>query len=94
MCGIFAFLNHLVPRKREEIIKILLGGLKRLEYRGYDSAGSCDEGLFACPEQRNIFVQFPSASGCAMRWTALVLFLRGTCLVCSSPICAHARVFV
>jgi glutamine---fructose-6-phosphate transaminase (isomerizing) len=37
--GIFAYLNYLTPRTREEIISILLTGLKRLEYRGYDSAG-------------------------------------------------------
>lgn len=37
--GIFAFLNFLAPHSREEIILILINGLKRLEYRGYDSAG-------------------------------------------------------
>ncbi|XP_069741764.1 glutamine--fructose-6-phosphate aminotransferase [isomerizing] 1-like isoform X2 [Narcine bancroftii] len=39
MCGIFAYLNHLVPRTRREILEILFKGLQRLEYRGYDSAG-------------------------------------------------------
>lgn len=39
MCGIFAYLNHLKPMERRAIINILIGGLKRLEYRGYDSAG-------------------------------------------------------
>lgn len=39
MCGIFAYLNFLTPRTRAEILDILLTGLKRLEYRGYDSAG-------------------------------------------------------
>ena len=39
MCGIFAYLNHLTPKSRKEILDILLAGLKRLEYRGYDSAG-------------------------------------------------------
>ena len=37
--GIFAYLNYLTPQAREEIINILLTGLQRLEYRGYDSAG-------------------------------------------------------
>ncbi|XP_044598552.1 glutamine--fructose-6-phosphate aminotransferase [isomerizing] 2 isoform X2 [Cotesia glomerata] len=37
--GIFAYLNYLTPKSREEILKLLVGGLKRLEYRGYDSAG-------------------------------------------------------
>ncbi|XP_019862043.1 PREDICTED: glutamine--fructose-6-phosphate aminotransferase [isomerizing] 1-like [Amphimedon queenslandica] len=39
MCGIFGYLNHLVPRTRHRILQILLQGLQRLEYRGYDSAG-------------------------------------------------------
>uniref|UniRef100_A0AAR2JHE4 glutamine--fructose-6-phosphate transaminase (isomerizing) n=2 Tax=Pygocentrus nattereri TaxID=42514 RepID=A0AAR2JHE4_PYGNA len=39
MCGIFAYLNYHVPRSRREILEILLKGLQRLEYRGYDSAG-------------------------------------------------------
>ncbi|XP_049819375.1 glutamine--fructose-6-phosphate aminotransferase [isomerizing] 2-like isoform X2 [Aethina tumida] len=39
MCGIFAYLNYCTPKKRSEILEILVKGLKRLEYRGYDSAG-------------------------------------------------------
>ncbi|KAG2469543.1 GFPT1 aminotransferase, partial [Polypterus senegalus] len=37
--GIFAYLNYHVPRTRREILEILIKGLRRLEYRGYDSAG-------------------------------------------------------
>ncbi|XP_059488997.1 glutamine--fructose-6-phosphate aminotransferase [isomerizing] 2-like isoform X2 [Neocloeon triangulifer] len=39
MCGIFAYLNHLTPKTRKEVLDFLVNGLKRLEYRGYDSAG-------------------------------------------------------
>jgi glucosamine--fructose-6-phosphate aminotransferase (isomerizing) len=39
MCGIFAYLNHLTPKTRKEILDLLVKGLQRLEYRGYDSAG-------------------------------------------------------
>lgn len=39
MCGIFAYLNYLTPKTREEILQTLINGLRRLEYRGYDSAG-------------------------------------------------------
>jgi len=39
MCGIFAYLNCGVPKTKKEIVEKLLVGLKRLEYRGYDSAG-------------------------------------------------------
>lgn len=40
--GIFAYLNYHVPKTRREILEILLKGLRRLEYRGYDSAGERD----------------------------------------------------
>lgn len=43
MCGIFAYINHEVSKSRKDILATLVGGLKRLEYRGYDSAGiACD----------------------------------------------------
>lgn len=41
VCGIFGYYNHRVARSRSEILDCLLTGLKRLEYRGYDSAGIC-----------------------------------------------------
>ncbi len=41
VCGIFGYYNHGVPRSRREILECLLTGLRRLEYRGYDSAGIC-----------------------------------------------------
>lgn len=44
MCGIFAYLNYLQERSRREIADILLNGLSRLEYRGYDSAGLAIDG--------------------------------------------------
>jgi glutamine---fructose-6-phosphate transaminase (isomerizing) len=39
MCGIFAYLNCGVLKTKREIVDKLIIGLKRLEYRGYDSAG-------------------------------------------------------
>ncbi|KAF5745875.1 Glucosamine--fructose-6-phosphate aminotransferase [Tripterygium wilfordii] len=39
MCGIFAYLNYGVDRERSYILQVLFNGLRRLEYRGYDSAG-------------------------------------------------------
>jgi len=47
MCGIFAYLNHLTPKTRLEILELLIKGLKRLEYRGYDSAGVGIDGAVA-----------------------------------------------
>ncbi|XP_072954283.1 glutamine--fructose-6-phosphate aminotransferase [isomerizing] 1-like [Typha angustifolia] len=39
MCGIFAYLNYNVTRERRYILEVLFNGLRRLEYRGYDSSG-------------------------------------------------------
>jgi glucosamine--fructose-6-phosphate aminotransferase (isomerizing) len=44
MCGIFAYLNFLTPKTRKEVVEILLQGLRRMEYRGYDSAGLAIDG--------------------------------------------------
>lgn len=44
MCGIFAYLNYLTDKKRSDIVEVLLNGLSRLEYRGYDSAGLAIDG--------------------------------------------------
>ncbi|CAG7849715.1 Glutamine--fructose-6-phosphate aminotransferase [isomerizing] Short=GFAT; AltName: Full=D-fructose-6-phosphate amidotransferase; AltName: Full=Hexosephosphate aminotransferase [Serendipita indica DSM 11827] len=39
MCGIFAYINFLIEKDRQAICDILVQGLARQEYRGYDSAG-------------------------------------------------------
>ncbi|KAF2578953.1 hypothetical protein F2Q68_00003367 [Brassica cretica] len=39
MCGIFAYLNFHAKKERRHILEVLFNGLRRLEYRGYDSAG-------------------------------------------------------
>ncbi|KAH8388563.1 hypothetical protein KR093_010026, partial [Drosophila rubida] len=39
VAGIFAYLNYLTPKSRQEVLDLLVTGLKRLEYRGYDSTG-------------------------------------------------------
>ncbi|KAG5517865.1 hypothetical protein PMAC_000319 [Pneumocystis sp. 'macacae'] len=44
MCGIFGYINHGVKRERSYILNILLEGLLKLEYRGYDSAGLVVDG--------------------------------------------------
>ncbi|KAL9933415.1 hypothetical protein V8E36_007591 [Tilletia maclaganii] len=44
MCGIFGYVNHLVEKDRRQVIDILVNGLARLEYRGYDSAGIAVDG--------------------------------------------------
>lgn len=44
MCGIFGYLNYLVPKQRKYIVDTLIAGLQRLEYRGYDSAGVAFDG--------------------------------------------------
>lgn len=39
MCGIFGYANYCVCMSRKQILDTLVTGLRRLEYRGYDSAG-------------------------------------------------------
>ena len=39
MCGIFAFIAWHADKSMREALAVLFAGLKRLEYRGYDSAG-------------------------------------------------------
>nr|AGE95791.1 glucosamine fructose-6-phosphate aminotransferase [Encephalitozoon cuniculi] len=41
MCGIFGYANFSKERSKDEIANIMINGLKRIEYRGYDSAGFC-----------------------------------------------------
>ncbi|KNE57446.1 glutamine-fructose-6-phosphate transaminase (isomerizing) [Allomyces macrogynus ATCC 38327] len=55
MCGIVAFANFLIERDRAFILDTLVKGLKRLEYRGYDSAGLAVDG--DTPEEVLIFKQ-------------------------------------
>jgi len=45
MCGIFGYYNFQVKQDLNAILAILFNGLKRLEYRGYDSAGICVDGV-------------------------------------------------
>ena len=49
MCGIFGYLNYLVPQSRKYIVETLVNGLRRLEYRGYDSAGLAFDGSNELP---------------------------------------------
>ncbi|KAH7571340.1 hypothetical protein ACOSP7_013808 [Xanthoceras sorbifolium] len=59
MCGIFAYLNYNVNRERRYILQVLFNGLRRLEYRGYDSAGiSIDDS----PPPPSLSSAAPSAS--------------------------------
>lgn len=41
MCGIFGYYTFGTPRELQAILDVIFTGLKRLEYRGYDSAGLC-----------------------------------------------------
>ncbi|ADM11887.1 glucosamine fructose-6-phosphate aminotransferase [Encephalitozoon intestinalis ATCC 50506] len=41
MCGIFGYANFSTEKTKDEIANIMINGLKRIEYRGYDSAGFC-----------------------------------------------------
>ncbi|XP_036673541.2 glutamine--fructose-6-phosphate aminotransferase [isomerizing] 2 [Drosophila suzukii] len=56
MCGIFAYLNYLTPKSRQEVLDFLLQGLKRLEYRGYDSTGIAIDALNAGEGESSILL--------------------------------------
>lgn len=53
MCGIFAYLNYNVNRERRYILQVLFNGLRRLEYRGYDSAGIAIDDSSKCISNSN-----------------------------------------
>ncbi|KAH8382939.1 hypothetical protein KR009_005967 [Drosophila setifemur] len=57
MCGIFAYLNYLTPKSRQEVLDLLLQGLKRLEYRGYDSTGIAFDSPHPAENQSTILVR-------------------------------------
>ncbi|TRY99422.1 hypothetical protein DNTS_022981 [Danionella cerebrum] len=64
MCGIFAYLNYHVPRSRREILEVLIKGLRRLEYRGYDSAGvGIDGGNSKEPESNSKSIHLIKQTG-------------------------------
>ncbi|KAL8171493.1 hypothetical protein V2J09_023297 [Rumex salicifolius] len=54
MCGIFGYLNFNVIKDRRYILNVLFDGLKRLEHRGYDSAGICVDASFHVPAHAGI----------------------------------------
>ena len=67
MCGIVGYVGP------QESVPILLEGLRRLEYRGYDSAGVAilnGEGIKAALENMKDFVPFGTEGMCpAVTWT-------------------------
>jgi len=51
MCGIVGYIGL------DDVKEIILGGLEKLEYRGYDSAGiavACDNNVYICKEKGRI----------------------------------------
>ena len=52
MCGIVAYIGH------QQAFSIILEGLKRLEYRGYDSAGISilDHGIKTVKKKGNLMI--------------------------------------
>ncbi|XP_017131712.1 glutamine--fructose-6-phosphate aminotransferase [isomerizing] 2 [Drosophila elegans] len=57
MCGIFAYLNYLTPKSRQDVLDLLVQGLKRLEYRGYDSTGIAIDALNSGEEQSILLIK-------------------------------------
>ncbi|PKI66914.1 hypothetical protein CRG98_012677 [Punica granatum] len=65
MCGIFAYLNYNVSRERSYILQVLFHGLRRLEYRGYDSAGIAIDSSSSSPALPAADPEAPQSSASA-----------------------------
>jgi glucosamine--fructose-6-phosphate aminotransferase (isomerizing) len=73
MCGIVGYVNHQEPRLRQEIIKVLIDGLKRLEYRGYDSAGIAVDDSASTNDKHEIVVVKKSGKVAMLEASAALL---------------------
>lgn len=74
MCGVFGYANCNVSRSVREILEILLHGLQKVEYRGYDSAGLCIESTIG--QESNDAVAVPAPCPCVVRSTGNIQQLR------------------
>jgi glutamine phosphoribosylpyrophosphate amidotransferase len=88
-----------VPKKRREICDILLNGLSRLEYRGYDSAGIAIDGDFndkGLLETRLVKskgkVRFCSTASCLMDTVGISVVLYSTGSHMFSLLCPLDRI--
>ncbi|KPI86125.1 putative glucosamine-fructose-6-phosphate aminotransferase [Leptomonas seymouri] len=75
MCGIFGYANWNVSRSVREVLEMLMGGLQKVEYRGYDSAGLCiDSNIGQADDGSNTAV--PAPCPCVIRCTGNIQQLR------------------
>lgn len=80
MCGIFGYYNFNVSRDRKYILDLLLTGLERLEYRGYDSAGVCvDSGSEEVKMDDGSVVEMPSGKPIILKSEGKIEKLRSLC---------------
>lgn len=59
MCGIFGYANGKRTRSTREILDILIRGLQKVEYRGYDSAGLAIDANIGCGDAETAAVPQP-----------------------------------
>jgi len=78
MCGIFGYLNYSVPKSRRYIVDTLINGLRRLEYRGYDSAGIGFDAGNEIPLDGNMSVQLVREKGKVDELEKMVRSLKDT----------------
>jgi glutamine---fructose-6-phosphate transaminase (isomerizing) len=69
MCGIFGYANCNFSRSVREILDILLRGLQKVEYRGYDSAGLCIDSTIGQDNQERGAITAPTPCPCVVRST-------------------------
>jgi glucosamine--fructose-6-phosphate aminotransferase (isomerizing) len=75
MCGIFAYVVYGVERSRDDIAAVLVNGLRRLEYRGYDSAGIALDDIVnpSTGERKPLVIKGPGSVGCLAEQVATAL---------------------
>ncbi|KAG5486748.1 hypothetical protein LSCM1_08004 [Leishmania martiniquensis] len=78
MCGIFGYVNRNVPRTVEQILDVLIRGLQKVEYRGYDSAGLAIDATIGRGEDDGAAANAPTPPPCVVRSIGNISQLRET----------------
>ena len=86
--GIFAYLNFSTQCKRDHVVNILIEGLKRLEYRGYDSTGMQVE--TSLREYPNNHITF-AFKGIDIKLSILIIINRYLCRYCRRKIILYSQ---
>ncbi|XQJ24715.1 glucosamine-fructose-6-phosphate aminotransferase, putative [Leishmania guyanensis] len=76
MCGIWGYVNHNVKRTVEQILDVLIRGIQKVEYRGYDSAGLAIDAGIGSENDGGAAASAPTPRPCVVRSVGNVSQLR------------------